>query len=700
MQNQRFSAVVIALVVAAGWAAAALPQAQPPARPATRQPQVTFRVEARSIEVDAVVTDARGQFVRDLTRDDFEVLEDNRPQTVNVFALVDIPVEPADRPLYREAVEPDVAANETELTEGRMYLIALDSLHVDASRTSKVKELARQFIFEHLAANDLAGVVLLGQGESQEFTSSKRLLVAAVNRFVGNKMPSATLLRLEQRPDTELPNDPARTEERAAVARDMLTAIRTLSQYVAGLRGRRKALVLFSEGLDFNTDVVISGASDRVTDTMGSALVDGLLAEQREMLGAATRSNVSIYSVDPRGVASGADEIIKLAGMPEGSESSIPMKELEQEVRRSQDTLRVYARETGGLAAVGSGDFGQAFRRIVADSSAYYVLGYTPTNAQSDGKFRRITVRLKRPGLTVRARPGYYAPRADETAAAPAAAASETSPRLRELLASPTQIRGLPLRVTADAFKGPAPKALVHLLVELPAGSLAFQDRNGLASNDVEMVFRAIDSRGAVQASTRKLLDLRLRPATRDAVQQHGFRVTTEIELPPGRYQVRVAAQETAGGRSGSVFVNLEVPDFTKPALGMSDVVIMAESAEAWPARGDAATFKELLPGPPTAVRAFARSDAIAVFAEIYDNDARPHRVDVTTIVRSDEGKQVFETTDARDRDEIAAGRGFGYVATIPLEEPAPGRYVLTVEARSRLTGVEPVSKDVEFMVR
>jgi VWFA-related protein len=678
----------------------ARPQDPPPGQAPPPQPAVTFRVESNYVEVDAIVTDARGSFVRDLRAEDFELLENGAPQQIAVFSVVDIPLERADRPLFRETrIEPDVATNEHEAAEGRVYLLVLDSLHVDAARTAKVKELARQFIQQHLAANDLAAVVLMGQGESQEFTTSRPLLLAAVNRFMGTKMPSAIVAALEQRPDAGLAIDPTRSEERAAVARDLLTGLRSLSEYLAGLRGRRKALVLFSEGLEVDTDRLIGGSAENLADTTASALAGAILTEERDLLATATRSNVSIYTVDPRGVASGADEAIRVGLIPEGSGNASPIRGLDDEVRRSQGTLRTFAEQTGGVAAVGSSDFARAFRRIVTDNSAYYQLGYRPTNPERDGKFRRITVRVTRPGLTVRARPGYFAARADEKPAAVATAAA-ASERLQELLASPTQIRGLPMRVAADAFRGSPSKALVHLIVEVPGASLPFRDQNGVFANDIEVVFRANDSRGQVQASSRKALDLRLRQQTRQAVETNGLRITTEFEVPPGRYQVRVAGREAEGSRTGSVFFDLDIPDFTRGSLTMSDLLLTSSAAAAWPTRGDAATIRPLLPGIATAAREFSPQDTLGVFAEIYDNESRPHRVDIDMTVRGDDGAQVLGGREQRDRGELAAaGRGgYGYVAKIPLAGLAPGRYVLGVEARSRLGGAQ-ATREVEFRV-
>ena len=184
-------------------AVAVRPAAQQPAsgQPNTAdQPSVTFRVEINYVEVDAAVFDRQGRFVNDLTRDDFQVLEEGVPQDVSAFSLVNIPIERAERPLFaRNHIEPDVATNATPF-EGRVYVLVLDDLQTAPLRTPLVRRAARQFIEQAMAANDVAAVVYTsGRGEAgQEFTSSKRLLAASVDRFMGRKLRSTTLERLDQ----------------------------------------------------------------------------------------------------------------------------------------------------------------------------------------------------------------------------------------------------------------------------------------------------------------------------------------------------------------------------------------------------------------------------------------------------------------------------------------------------------------------
>ena len=164
------------------------PSPGPAAPPAPQTP--TFRVNVEYVEVDAVVTDRDGQFVRDLEQEDFEIFEDGKPQAISAFSIVDIPVERLQRPLYAPApIEPDVKSNERPF-DGRIYVMVIDDLHTYFGRTARVRAAARQFIQQNLGANDLMAVVhTAGPSDaSQEFTGNKRLLLAAVDRTLGRKL--------------------------------------------------------------------------------------------------------------------------------------------------------------------------------------------------------------------------------------------------------------------------------------------------------------------------------------------------------------------------------------------------------------------------------------------------------------------------------------------------------------------------------
>ena len=159
---------------------------------AAQEPAVTFRTEINAVEVHAIVTDESGTFVTTLSRDDFEIYEDGELQTPTVFALIDLPIERPFTPTYAtEPVESDVRAT-TRTFDVRLYVLALDDLHTSFTRTTDVQDAARHYIEQHFGTNDLAAVVHTSGREdaAQEFTNSRSLLLAAIDKFQGRKLPS------------------------------------------------------------------------------------------------------------------------------------------------------------------------------------------------------------------------------------------------------------------------------------------------------------------------------------------------------------------------------------------------------------------------------------------------------------------------------------------------------------------------------
>jgi hypothetical protein len=386
-------------------------------------------------------------------------------------------------------------------------------------------------------------------------------------------------------------------------------------------------------------------------------------------------------------------------------DNSIGPTSLQDELRLQHDSLRTLSEETGGFAIVNKNDYREAFSRVLQDSSSYYVLGYYPTNDKRDGRFRSVQVKVLKPGLTVRARKGYTAPRKAEPPKTAGSAA--TSPELREALASPIPVSGLSIAAFAAPFKGASPNDAIALSLEIDGGKLGFtQTPEGLFTNDIEISLFASESEsGKIKDGARDVVNLKLQPRTHAAVASGSFRIVRRIQIPPGKYQLRIGVREKNGGRTGTVLYDLEAPDFSKGPLTMSGVAITSAAASHVPtASPDPSVneFKDVLPAPPTASREFLAADTLAIFTEVYDNvGSTPHRVAITASVLSDEGKTVFTTSDERKSEELqGASGGYGYTTKIPLNAFAPGRYVLRVEAKSLLGNNPPIKREVEFRVR
>ena len=671
-------------------------QAQPPAaQTPVEQPPLTFRVEVNYVEVDAVVTDAEGRPIANLTKDDFELLEDGKRQDVSTFSLINIPIERAERPLFATApVEADVQTNDH--IEGRIYLLVLDDLHTDVTRSPRVKAAATRFIENNFGTNDLAAVVFTGRsGDGQDFTNNPRLLVNAINKFSGRKLRSATLTRIEGArvdPATQqlAPGDDIDQMDRAFRARQMANNVRKLAEFMAGVHGRRKSMLLIGEGVDYD----IYEAVGQLGSTASSVLLD-----THDAIAAATRGNVTIYTIDPRGLMNAEGDLIEVAGTVGDADS----RSIANEMRLSQDSLRVLADSTGGFAAVNRNDLNGAFDRIVSENSSYYMLGFYSTNDRRNGRYRKLEVRMKRPGLRVRNRTGYYEARGR----APAQPNASTSPTaipaaVSEALGSPLPMAGVPMKVFAAPYKGQAPNAAIALVFEIDIRNFDFVQNGGTFNEQVDVAFTSVNTQGKVFPGERQTATLTLKPDTYERAKARGLRVLSQANLPPGRYQIRVAAGNKTG-KAGSVVYDLEVPDFSKESFTMSGVSLTAASAGQAPTIKPKDPLGDFLPGPPTATREFEKGDLVVLFAEFYENarGSAAHMLDFKAELRAEGGRVVQQVSDERSSTELqGSSGGYGFQARLPLDTVEPGLYVIHVEGRSRANQDTVATREIQIRVR
>lgn len=666
--------------------------------PQAQQPAVTFRAEVNYVEVDARVLDNNGKFISGLTAKDFQVFEEGKPQQISVFSVVNLPVERAQRPLFASRpIEPDVTTNLSGLN-GRVYLIVLDDLHINVQRSPLVKAGARQFIERYVGANDLVAVLhTSGRADaSQEFTSNPRLMLAAVDKFMGRKVRSSTLNRIDEEARTRDMRqtgdriDDIDTMERGYQARISLDSMRQVAQYLNGVSGRRKAMVLFSEGIDYD-----------ITDVMNNRDATNIIDSTRELIAAATRANVAVYGVDPRGLGGMALEGIEVQSFPTDPTVGIGPTSFLNEVRLSQDSLRVLSSETGGFATVNTNDFGTAFQRIVDDNSSYYVLGYYPTNDRRDGRFRKIEVRVPgHPQARIRARKGYIAARGKAPEVKPPGP-NEPTVELRNAMGSPLPLSELPMAATAAVFKGPQPNGSVVVSTLIAGAALPLEEKDGVFKNNLELAVTATNQSGKAFSGGRNTLDLNMKPDTAKRAALMGFRVVSSIDLPPGRYTMRVGARENNSKKAGSVSYDLEVPDFTKEPLIMSSLALTSAASSATPTARGKDPLQQLLPGPLSTHREFPQADEVALFAEIYDNNVKePHKVDIRATLKAEGGQTVFQTAEERESSELkGSAGGYGFSTRIPLKDVAPGLYVIRVEAQSRVGDRPSVARETIIRV-
>lgn len=614
---------------------ARLPPDEP--QPPSQDDTPTFRSGVTLVQIDAFVTDRDGRPVTDLTADDFEILESGEPREITAFAAANVPAPvPVDLP---GGIESDVRSNSTP--PGRTYLMALDEMAPENAVRSR--HILRQFFDANFGPGDVAAVTLTGRGlasSGQDFTNSTRLLLSAIDRFTGG-FPSF---------------DANATHPVTSDGRQLASSLRSLTEFLATLPGR-KVLLLVAEGL---------GGLDAfaAVDYQGTSLSPAEL-DLHEAVAAATRGNVAIYPIDPRGATTDTT-----------AAESFDVTNLSARV-----DLAAIADITGGFSLTGSNNFAGAFERIVRENSHYYTIGFASEYRRRDGRFVPVDVRVKRPGLRVASRDGFLAPLTRERRA-PAVAGDARMPAVAEALASPLAVPDVPMRVGAAAYRTRGRNASVALVVEFDLSKLGLVEKDGTLSGEFEITYLATDASGKVRPGRRHTATLSLKQSAAGLAFRAGARVLSEFELPAGRYQLRVAA----GGevRAGSIVYDLDVPDFGRRPLAVSGLSLTVLSAPAATTLRVRDPLGRVLPTPPVASRDFASADTMTFHAEVYEERGERKPALVTADLRREDGTVVKTAAALKGLPLLSgAASGRGVSGVFPLADLQPGVYLLHVDARS-----------------
>jgi VWFA-related protein len=638
-----------------------------------QQPAPVFRSGAELIEVDAIVTDRDGNPVRDLTAADFEVFEDGRPQTIQTFRLVDLPYETASPGVKTASdVEPGVATNTGD--EGRIYVLLLDSpstgrlLFATTGLTynARVKRIAHQFIDEVVQPGDQVAVVNV-QGDftdSQPFTSSKRLLSAAVERY--GRGPSGDLS----------PNDDMTGQEKVVRHLQTNRTMLDVAQRLGAAAARRKAIIWIGGQVTVNTEQYMRASRATPTDSATAAL----MASYRDAIREAARNNVAVYPVDAHGLSVSFGDI------------STRLASNEQLLRLAG--FRQYAEDTGGRAVVNTNSFREGFAAIARETSTYYLMGYSPDQELSAEPFRRIEVRVARPGVTVRARRGYYG----VEGAARESPVADTLPQgvsadLARALRSPLPVRGLGLDVFAAPFRDVNRQGTIVFGAHVIGSGLRVEAGERLA-----VAYLLLDIEGKIVSSRSTVFGLDLTGRGHDVARDGGFSFVDAVALPKGRYELRLAAEQP-GRAVGSVVTYVVVPPDDEE-FALSGIVLAADGVREVPL-ADGPRRAGVLSVNPTALRRFRGQGTLVAFAQVYGRSLDAADLAVTARLATASGDDVARADPRMVLDDNNGDRGrrLTFRAEFELGALPPGRYVLRVEGRTTGRRGRMASRQVPFSV-
>jgi VWFA-related protein len=673
----RRSAVLVFVAFVTGITA---PAAQQPSE--APPPQAVFRAATELIEVDVTVLDGRRQPVKGLTAADFTVLEDGQPREVETFAAVDL----ADRVVATDAawmseVPRDVGDNQIAGQEGRLVVILMDRSIPVGHPTTVARQVAAAAV-EELGPGDMAALVSTSGGVPQNFTADRSRLLRAINQrdwstgsagehneLMDSVGPTGTF--------TEL------TDGRCLCG---LCVHQTLTNVATALKDlpRRRKSILFV-GSSF---VLQAGPQLQQSELdCGRKLEDS----RRVMYAALDRSGVTVHSIDPSG--------LQTIGPTNQASSTIAARRGVGAVREAQlaaintqlqdqGELRVLPDRTGGRAVMNTNGPQERVPEIIRESQSYYLIGFRPGDAAAPGRPRSIEVKVNRRGVNVHARREVVLPGPLRAADAPGPAPGAAS-ALNGLLPN----AHLPMDLNVAAFATPdSPRAAVTVSV----GVQAFAPVAGAAaaSEPLEIVAAAYDQTGRPQASARQTLELSWPPV--GANQPRRVDVLSRLDLPPGDYEIRVAASTAGGARTASVFTHLAVPSFADARLSLSNIVM---SAPATTNSAPPAFLESVLPLRPTPQRTFRRVDQSTAFVRVYQGTSRtdePEAVQVRV--------RIVDAQDRDVRDEILVLQPPAFVGDrtadlrmpLPLASLAAGDYLLRLEAA---TGTQMAGRAVRFSV-
>src|SRR5258705_7913674 len=639
--------------------------AQQPVTPSKPQtPDEVVRTRTNVVQMDALVPDRRGQQMVDLSPEEFEVYEDGRRQQLTNFSYVSLQPESTPAPVTpksKDKAPPPQPPEQLHPDQVRRSIaLVVDDLGLSFESTYYVRSALRKFVDEQMQSGDIVAIIRTGAGVGalQQFTTDKQLLHAAIDRLKWNAYGRRGISAFGNIGDDAFytePRDPkrgiytatdldkkARPEARETADRGQANDFKeevftvgtlgALSYVVRGLRELpgRKSTVLITDSLDlFNST---GGSNYRVLDAL------------RHLIDLANRSSVVFYTLDARGLQTlNASAANSLSGKSEASGNEITatglsgsriMQDLMSrslEIQEAQNGMNYLASQTGGFMVSNNNDIALGIRRVL-DQKGYYLLGYRPgesTFNPTTGRkqFHKLEVRVKRLGLTVHTRSGFYG----EATEAVQSSRRTAQEQLLAALTSPFASGGLDLRLTSVFLNDLNYGSFVRSLIYVSGKSLTFTDQpDGTHKASVDVAAVTFDDGGLVVDQRFRTETVMVRgddytPALRDGI-------TFGINLPvrkPGAFQLRVAVRDVPTERVGSANQFIAVPNLNKNRLTLSGLYVagnVSKDSATIPAGHDAGsagnnegdlTAQDPRTGP--AVRRFRPGTAIDYGYEAYN---------------------------------------------------------------------------------
>ena len=650
------------------------------AAPAAQQtPRPVFRSDVNLVVVDVVVRDRTGAVVRGLTAADFEVREDDKPQQVTSFDVEEVATAPQPATPSPQLLTPGTPAPSTtsatatpvrreELAGRRLIVLLFDLSSMQPEELERATRAAADYVDHQMSDADLVAITTIDTTLKvvADFTGDREQVKTTLGQFtavdaIAFESPAAETTATDEAAAAGGDAVSADTAEYDLFNNDArLRGLRTLADMLGSIE-QKKSVLYFSGGM------TRSGTDNQV--------------ELRAATSSAVRANMSIYPVDTRGlqaIVPGGD-----ASRPSArGVSAFSGRGVNQQFDRlfaSQETLQTLASDTGGRAFMDTNDFGEAFAQVQRDNSLYYLLGYNSTNASKDGRFRRITVRAKKPGLRVEHRAGYYAERDFAHTNR-----QDRERQLQEQLAAPVSATDLPVMVSAGWFRLAPDRYYVPLSVAVPGGAL----RESPQRDTLDVLGIVRDEQGRPVGRLRETLDI-APDASGDASRQLLYQAG--LTLPPGRFVVKVVVRENANGTMGSFESGVFVPDLRQAPVKVSSVTLSTQiRPTTGRQRSDNPLIREGVELLPSLTHVVDRTQKMYFYYEVYEPQAAAGGSSLlkTSLAFYRGSVKVFETPLVERSDLDAPDRRAAlFQFEVPADAFKPGLYTCQVNIIDDVAG-------------
>ena len=561
-------------------AAAVLVWSASPTAQQTAQRRPSFRAGVELIYVNVIVLDGDGNIVRNLKSEDFALTEDGKPQSITAFDFEEVPVDAIPSELPSEPV-PAILKAETAKAQGeaptadrktaspedrtldlknrRLIVLLFDSSSMQPEELERAIASGYDYIEKRLTPADLVAVASVGSSLQifQDFTASRELLTTALNRFSGVDSLGFQEGTTPTGEETEADGFVADDSEFNIFNTDRrLAAIEHLSEALAPIQ-QKKSIVYFS-----------SGVTQRGEDNQ---------VQLRAAIDRAVKANVAIYPVDARGLTAIVPGGSASQSSGRGGTAMFSGRGVTQQFdsqAASQDTLVALASDTGGKAFLDTNDFGGVYTKVIADTSAYYLIGYSSTNPARDGRFRRIRVALKKAGLKVEHRNGYYANRDFQHSGK-----EDRERQLQDQLLTDLSSTDLTVWMSTSYFRLSDDRFYVPVSIAVPGSEIPFARSSSQERATIDIIGLMRDPQQRPVGRLRDTVKLAVQP-TQD-VKRKAVQYETGFTLPPGKYRLKVVLRENQSGAIGSYESDVTVPDLRRMPVKLSSVVLGTQTQPA-----------------------------------------------------------------------------------------------------------------------